>query len=283
MGTVDAEDKNTDQAHRRMVVHVNVVGEEEFSIAVQGRDTVLSVLRAVESRIGIAPYQQKISYSGMQFSRGPPCIKSQRGYSFPTSCVNVPETNNANADIRMWLISGKLLQEKKTLGSYLIQPESVLTVTMSKAPANLAKKPSSIAEEPEGNRTTPRIVLAWGAPRYRSVRLVFRRRKVIPEVNNDRSCQTCRPSKRRSREQTRRIETKIHADEQRTREGHSYDPGHRHGYSVRPQEEAEANTGAAGRTQCFRGPYSESATVRRYHAEDTGEEPDENPTQKSFQ
>lgn len=47
-----------------MVVHVNVVGEEEFSIIVQGRDTVLSVLRAVESRIGIAPWQQKITYSG---------------------------------------------------------------------------------------------------------------------------------------------------------------------------------------------------------------------------
>ena len=64
-GKMDAEDKNTEQAHRRMVVHVNVVGEEEFSITVQGRDTVLSVLRAVESRIGISPYQQKISYSGM--------------------------------------------------------------------------------------------------------------------------------------------------------------------------------------------------------------------------
>ncbi|KAG0583641.1 hypothetical protein KC19_3G151300 [Ceratodon purpureus] len=103
-----SEDKNTEQAHRRMVVHVNVVGEEEFSITVQGRDTVLSVLRAVESRIGISPYQQKISYSG------------------------------------------KLLQEKKTLGSYLIQPESILTVTMSKNPVNLGKKPNSIPEETEG-------------------------------------------------------------------------------------------------------------------------------------
>lgn len=62
---MDAEDKNTEQAHRRMVVHVNVVGEEEFSIAVQGRDSVMSVLRAVESRIGIPPWQQKISYSGL--------------------------------------------------------------------------------------------------------------------------------------------------------------------------------------------------------------------------
>lgn len=103
-----SEDKNTDQAHRRMVVHVNVVGEEEFSISVQGRDSVMSVLRAVESRIGIAPWQQKISYSG------------------------------------------KLLQEKKSLGSYLIQPESVLTVTMSKPRADLATKPSTIAEDKEG-------------------------------------------------------------------------------------------------------------------------------------
>lgn len=62
---VDAEDKNAEQVHKRMVVHVNVVGEEEFSIVVQGRDTVLSVLRCVESRIGIAPSQLKISYSGV--------------------------------------------------------------------------------------------------------------------------------------------------------------------------------------------------------------------------
>jgi len=62
---MDAEDKNTEQAHRRMVVHVNVVGEEEFSISIQGRDSVMSVLRAVEARIGIAPWQQRISYSGL--------------------------------------------------------------------------------------------------------------------------------------------------------------------------------------------------------------------------
>ncbi|XP_024381244.1 uncharacterized protein [Physcomitrium patens] len=95
-----SEDKNAEQVHKRMVVHVNVVGEEEFSIVVQGRDTVLSVLRCVESRIGIAPSQLKISYSG------------------------------------------KLLQEKKTLGSYLIQPDSVLTVTLSKCLTENSRKPT---------------------------------------------------------------------------------------------------------------------------------------------
>lgn len=95
------DDKYTEKMLRRMVVHVNVVGEEEFSITVHGRDTVLSILKCVESRIGIVPSQQKISYSG------------------------------------------KLLQEKKTLGSYLIEPDSVLTVTMSKCAGNLAKKSTS--------------------------------------------------------------------------------------------------------------------------------------------
>lgn len=40
-------------------------------------------------------------------------------------------------------MAGKLLQEKKTLGSYLIEPDSVLTVTMSKCAGNLAKKSTS--------------------------------------------------------------------------------------------------------------------------------------------
>lgn len=61
---MSAEDRNNDQGHRRMVINVNVMGEEEFTFVVQGRDTVLSVLKLVESRTGISPWQQKISYSG---------------------------------------------------------------------------------------------------------------------------------------------------------------------------------------------------------------------------
>lgn len=52
-----------------MVINVNVMGEEEFTFVVQGRDTVLSVLKLVESRTGISPWQQKISYSGENQNR----------------------------------------------------------------------------------------------------------------------------------------------------------------------------------------------------------------------
>ena len=64
---IAAEDKNSDQAHRRMVVFVNVMGEEEFTFVVQGRDSVLSLLKLVESRTGIAPWQQRLTYSGTDY------------------------------------------------------------------------------------------------------------------------------------------------------------------------------------------------------------------------
>jgi len=99
-----SEDTNVEQAHRRMVVFVNLMGEEEFTFVVQGRDSVLSLLKLVESRTGIAPWQQRITYSG------------------------------------------KVLQEKKTLGSYFVQPESTLNVTMFKSPIKPPSKPTNTTE-----------------------------------------------------------------------------------------------------------------------------------------
>lgn len=51
-------------------------------------------------------------------------------------------------------IAGKLLQEKKTLGSYLIQPDSVLTVTLSKCLTENSRKPT--VEDIGGNIHTPK-------------------------------------------------------------------------------------------------------------------------------
>ncbi len=65
----ETEDTNVEQAHRRMVVFVNLMGEEEFTFVVQGRDSVLSLLKLVESRTGIAPWQQRITYSGEHMTK----------------------------------------------------------------------------------------------------------------------------------------------------------------------------------------------------------------------
>jgi hypothetical protein len=63
----NAGDSNFDQAHCRMVISVNVMGEESFKMVVQGRDLVQSVQKVVEARFGVATWQQRITYSGMQF------------------------------------------------------------------------------------------------------------------------------------------------------------------------------------------------------------------------
>lgn len=50
----------------------------------------------------------------------------------------------------VWWASGKVLQEKKTLGSYLVQPGGVLTVTMAKSPAKSSTKVGNASEGKEG-------------------------------------------------------------------------------------------------------------------------------------
>ncbi|EFJ28554.1 hypothetical protein SELMODRAFT_410981 [Selaginella moellendorffii] len=57
-------DTNNEQAHRRMLVTVNVLGHEEFRLIVQGRDRVQDVTNIVEARTGIPQWQQRISFSG---------------------------------------------------------------------------------------------------------------------------------------------------------------------------------------------------------------------------
>ncbi|KAJ7555381.1 hypothetical protein O6H91_05G035000 [Diphasiastrum complanatum] len=57
-------DCNNDQAHKRMLVSVNVVGGLDFQLVVQGRDLVQAVMQVVESRTGIAPWQQRVTFSG---------------------------------------------------------------------------------------------------------------------------------------------------------------------------------------------------------------------------
>ncbi|KAL2611970.1 hypothetical protein R1flu_023662 [Riccia fluitans] len=57
-------DSNIEQGHKRMVVSVNVMGEQTFTMVVQGRDLVLSVLQVVEARTGVATWQQRITFSG---------------------------------------------------------------------------------------------------------------------------------------------------------------------------------------------------------------------------
>lgn len=61
-----AGDSNLEQAHRRMAVSVNVMGEQSFTMVVQGRDSVQSVQQVVEARTGVAIWQQRVTYSGKQ-------------------------------------------------------------------------------------------------------------------------------------------------------------------------------------------------------------------------
>ncbi|CAM6083136.1 unnamed protein product [Calypogeia fissa] len=57
-------DSNLDQAHCRMAISVDVMGEQSFTMVVQGRDLVQSVQQVVEARTGVATWQQRITYSG---------------------------------------------------------------------------------------------------------------------------------------------------------------------------------------------------------------------------
>lgn len=56
-------DSNLDQAHRRMIVFLNVE-EQTFTLVVQPSDLVQSIMKMVESRTGISQWQQRITFSG---------------------------------------------------------------------------------------------------------------------------------------------------------------------------------------------------------------------------
>lgn len=56
-------DSNLDQAHRRMIVFLNVE-EQTFTLVVQPSDLVQNIMQMVESRTGISPWQQRITFSG---------------------------------------------------------------------------------------------------------------------------------------------------------------------------------------------------------------------------
>lgn len=49
-----------------MVISVDVVGEQTFTMVVQGRDLVQSVQQVVEARTGVATWQQRVTYSGTE-------------------------------------------------------------------------------------------------------------------------------------------------------------------------------------------------------------------------
>eukprot|EP00250_Pteridium_aquilinum_P019109 c2429_g1_i1 orf=89-1792(+) len=58
-------DTNAEQAHRRMAVQISINGgENEFTLVVQGRDAIRSVMQTVESRTGYAQWQQRVLFSG---------------------------------------------------------------------------------------------------------------------------------------------------------------------------------------------------------------------------
>lgn len=56
-------DSNLDQAHRRMIVFLNVE-EQIFTLVVQPSDLVQSIMQMVESRTGFSQWQQRITFSG---------------------------------------------------------------------------------------------------------------------------------------------------------------------------------------------------------------------------
>ncbi|MCO5563808.1 hypothetical protein L7F22_017457 [Adiantum nelumboides] len=58
-------DTNAEQAHRRMAIKVRIEhSENEFTIVVQGKDLVRSVMQMVEFQTGYAQWQQRVMFSG---------------------------------------------------------------------------------------------------------------------------------------------------------------------------------------------------------------------------
>ncbi|KAG6543830.1 hypothetical protein Mapa_014670 [Marchantia paleacea] len=91
-------DSNVEQGHKRMVIFINVMGEQTITMVVQSRDLVQSILQVVEARTGVATWQQRITFSG------------------------------------------KVLQEKKTLGEYYVHPECTLQITIFRSPCKPPQK-----------------------------------------------------------------------------------------------------------------------------------------------